>query len=55
MRNLSNIKRIMIKIGSSSLVRVDYSVNEPVLVKIMQQFQRLKENGMDVALVTVRQ
>ena len=52
MRNLSNIKRIMIKIGSSSLVRDDYSLNEPVFVKIMQQFQKLKENGMDVALVT---
>lgn len=52
MRDFHNIKRIVIKIGSSSLVKDDYSLNEPILVNIMQQFKELKEKGVDVALVT---
>ena len=52
MRDFRNIKRIVIKIGSSSLVKKDFSVNEPILVKIIEQFSRLKEKGIDVALVT---
>lgn len=52
MRNFSNMKRIVIKIGSSSLVNKDYSVNEPVLVTIMQQISSLKNAGIDIAIVT---
>ena len=52
MRNFSNMKRIVIKIGSSSLVNLDYSVNLPVLVTIMQEISKLKEKGIDVAIVT---
>ena len=46
MRDFRNIKRIVIKIGSSSLVKKDFSVNEPILVKIIEQFSRLKEKGV---------
>lgn len=42
----------MLKIGSSSLVNDDYSVNEPVLVTLMQQFKALQDKGIDVSLVT---
>lgn len=52
MRNFQNIKRIIIKIGSSSLVLEDYSVNMPVLVALMREFSNLKKKGIDVALVT---
>ena len=52
MRNFQNIKRIIIKVGSSSLVKSDYSVNMPMLVTIMHEFSNLKKKGIDVALVT---
>lgn len=52
MRNFSNMKRIVIKIGSSSLVESDCSINEPVLVTIMQEITHLKKMGIDIAIVT---
>lgn len=52
MRDFKNISRLVIKIGSSSLVNEDFSVNMPRLVKIMQSFKMLKEKGVQVALVS---
>jgi glutamate 5-kinase len=52
MRNFQKIKRIIIKVGSSSLVKSDYSGNMPMLVTIMHEFSNLKKKGIDVALVT---
>lgn len=52
MRDFKNINRIIIKIGSSSLVNEDFSVNMPRLVNIMQSFKTLKDKGIDVALVS---
>lgn len=52
MRDFRNVKRIIIKIGSSSLVKNDFSINLPIVVTLMQQFRLLKDKGIDVALVT---
>ncbi|MBQ3253301.1 MAG: hypothetical protein IJA65_02005, partial [Acholeplasmatales bacterium] len=52
MRDFNNIKRILIKIGSSSLVNKDLSVNMPIFVSIMNSFNELKKKSIDVALVT---
>lgn len=52
MRAFEGIKRIVIKIGSSSLVKKDLSINEPMLISIMQSFKKLTDNGLEVALVT---
>lgn len=52
MRDFKNISRLVVKIGSSSLVNEDFSVNMPRLVKIMQSFKMLKESGIQVALVS---
>ena len=45
-------EKILIKIGSSSLVNEDYSINEPVLVTICQEFKKLQEMGYLPCLVT---
>ena len=52
MRDFKNIKRIIIKVGSSSLVNEDLSINQPVIVNIMQSFKELQEKGINVALVS---
>ena len=52
MRDFKNMSRLVIKIGSSSLVNEDFSVNMPRLVKIMQSFKMLKERNIQVALVS---
>ena len=45
-------EKILIKIGSSSLVNEDYSINEPVLVTICQEFKKLQSKGYLSCLVT---
>ena len=52
MRDFNQIKRIIIKIGSSSLVKADLSINEPVLIQIMSSLKKLKEKGIDSCIVT---
>ena len=52
MRKISKVKKVIIKIGSSSLVKNDLSINEPVLISIMSQFKKLKDNGISPCLVT---
>ena len=52
MRDLKKIKRVIIKVGSSSLVKNDLSINEPVLISIMGQFKNLKEMGIEPCIVT---
>lgn len=52
MQELLKKKKILIKIGSSSLVNEDYSVNEPVLVTILSQIKKLVDDGNLVCVVT---
>ena len=52
MRDFNQIKRLIIKIGSSSLVKADLSINEPVLIQIMASLKKLKEKGIDSCIVT---
>ena len=52
MRDLSNVKRVILKIGSSSLVNDDLSVNYEIIKTLMNSFKELKNNNIDVALVT---
>ncbi len=52
MRDFNSIKRLIIKIGSSSLVKKDLSINEPVLISIMSQLRKLKDKGIDSCIVT---
>ncbi len=52
MRDFKNIKKIIIKVGSSSLVNEDLSINQPVIVNIMQSFKELHDKGINVALVS---
>lgn len=51
MRNLE-AKRVIIKIGSSSLVKSDMSFNKPILVSLMNSIAQLQQKGIDVALVS---
>ena len=46
------MKRIVLKIGSSSLVNDDLSINESMINTIMKSFKDLKNKNIDVALVT---
>ena len=46
------IKRVIIKVGSSSLVNKDLSINKNQIKNIMESFKILKTKGIDVALVT---
>ena len=52
MRDFNSIKRLVIKIGSSSLVKKDLAINEPVLISIMSQLKKLKDKGIDSCIVT---
>ena len=38
---LKDKRRIVIKVGSSSLVNSDLSINQPVIINIMQSFKEL--------------
>ncbi len=45
-------KRIVIKVGSSTLARTDSSINEDMISSIAVQISKAKEMGFDVALVS---
>ena len=52
MRDFKDIKRVIIKVGSSSLVNKDLSVNNEVIIAILSVFKKLKNDGIECALVT---
>ncbi|MBR6287880.1 MAG: glutamate 5-kinase, partial [Acholeplasmatales bacterium] len=52
MRDFKDIKRVIIKVGSSSLVNKDLSVNNEVIISILSVFKKLKSDGIECALVT---
>ena len=52
MRDFSKIKRVIVKVGSSSLVKDDLSINEQTIDFIMHSFFQLKKEGIDPTLVT---
>ncbi len=52
MRDFKDIKRIVIKIGSSSLVNKNLSINDNMIDNIMHNIKMLKDKGIDVALVS---
>ncbi len=52
MRDFKDVKRLIIKVGSSSLVNSDLSINQPVIINIMQSFKELYDKGINVALVS---
>ena len=40
MRNFKDIKRVIIKVGSSSLVNKDLSVNNEIIIAILSVFKK---------------
>lgn len=52
MRDFSKIKKLVVKIGSSSLVHEDLSINEEMIDSLMKIFKRLKNDGIEIALVS---
>lgn len=52
MRDFSKVKRIIVKIGSSSLVNSDLSMNTETVEKLMKAFSKLREKGIETALVS---
>ena len=52
MRDFSNVKRIVVKIGSSSIVNSDLSINQNRIYAMMKIFSQFKEMGIEVALVS---
>lgn len=52
MRDFKDIKRVIIKVGSSSLVNEDLSVNNEVIISILSVFKKLKSDDIECALVT---
>ncbi len=52
MRDFSKIKKLVVKIGSSSLVNEDLSVNEFMIHSLMKIFSKLKKEGIEIALVS---
>ena len=51
MRKLKN-KRIILKIGSSSIVNGDLTVNYQLLNTLMNSFKKLQDDGIQIVLVT---
>lgn len=45
-------RRIVVKIGSSSIVNSNLSINKQVMISLMKSFALLKEKGIEVALVS---
>ena len=41
MRDFSKLKRVIIKIGSSSLVHDDFSINDKMIDSLMNSFYKL--------------
>ena len=52
MRDFGNVKRVVIKIGSSSVVTKDLKPNTENILAIMSSFKKLKNQGIDCALVS---
>ena len=52
MRDFKNLKRVVVKVGSSSLVNKDLSINKQILVSLMSSFKNLQDKGIDPLLVT---
>ena len=52
MRDYRHIKRIIIKIGSSSLVSSDKSLNEDKIAELMEIVHAIKQQQKEVVLVT---
>lgn len=52
MRDFSKIKKLVVKIGSSSLVHEDLSINEEMIDSLMKIFKSLKNEGVEIALVS---
>lgn len=52
MRDFSEIKRVVVKVGSSSLVNADNSINFQRIDELMQTFIKLKNNNIEIALVS---
>lgn len=52
MRDFSEIKRVVVKVGSSSLVNADNSINFQRIDELMQTFIKLKKNNIEIALVS---
>lgn len=52
MRDFTDIKRVILKIGSSSLVHSDLSVNVKIMDSLLASIARLRESGIEVALVS---
>ena len=52
MRDFGNVKRVVVKIGSSSVVTKDLKPNTENILAIISGFKRLKDRGIDCALVS---
>ena len=52
MRDLKDIKRVILKIGSSSLVDDKLNIKKDVLDKLMCSFKNLIDKGIEICLVT---
>ncbi len=52
MRDFENVRRLLVKVGSSSVVKSDLSVNEEALFGILSKFKELGEKGIGCALVS---
>ena len=52
MRDLKSIKRVILKIGSSSIVNGDLSINYKLLDSLMNSFKKLQDEGVQLVLVT---
>ncbi len=49
---MADKERLVIKIGSSSLVKEDLSINEPFFVRMMSTIRKLKDKGFDILIVS---
>ncbi len=52
MRDFKDIKRVILKIGSSSLVDNNLNIKADVLDKLMESFKNLLDKGIEICLVT---
>ncbi len=52
MRDFTNVKRVVLKIGSSSLVNQDLSINQNLIYSLMKMIYTLNQKNIEVALVS---
>ena len=52
MRNLGNVRRVVVKVGTSVLTTQNGTLNESAIEQIADVLARLRKSGKDVALVT---